>query len=322
MADVNERGQLIIVMGLLLAVAFVVLALLLNTVIFTENLASRGTDLGGRDALEFQRTVVTGVGELVDEENANEHGSQGAVEENVTNGVEELDVILAERNAESSVVADIDESTITYHEGDLVRQTDSAREFLDSTGLLFDWTMVFNVSETRQYAMTVDRADLALANESNATTAFHVRLEANLTTDHWQAFVYENATTGNISLAVNRTGTAVTEVCSVDQSTATVNLTAGTLAGEPCDGYDWAQGLSGGYDITYQNGDQAAGTYNLTVNTSPTVSTVNALAVNSDPSLGSPYHVPAVYSLTVELHYETRDVVYHAEVRIARGEPA
>lgn len=323
MADVNDRGQLIIVMGLILAVAFVILALLLNTVIFTENLASRGTDLGGRDAVEFQRTVIDGVGGLVDEENDNEHGTHQAAEDNVTEGIEEIDTVLAERNAETGVVADIDESAITYHDGDLIRQTDASRNFTDLTGLLADWTMVFNVSETRRFAMTVDRSDLAVANESNATTALHVRLEANLTTDHWQAFVYENATTGNISLAVNRTGTGVTEVCSVNQATATVNLTAGTLAGESCDGLDWADGLSGGYDITYRNGDEVSGTYNLTVNTSPTVATVNPLTVNDGTvTTDSPYHVPAVYSLTVPIYYETADVRYEASIRIARGEPA
>ena len=52
MADItdSERGQLFLVGAIALALAFVGLAFLLNSAIFTENLASQGTDTGGIDA--------------------------------------------------------------------------------------------------------------------------------------------------------------------------------------------------------------------------------------------------------------------------------
>jgi len=80
MADVNrDRGQLIILTGLIVAVTMVAMVLLLNTAIYTENLASRGADQSGREAVEYRATVVDGVGELIDEENGREHGSYSDV---------------------------------------------------------------------------------------------------------------------------------------------------------------------------------------------------------------------------------------------------
>ncbi|MCL7418278.1 MAG: hypothetical protein M8354_10625, partial [Halalkalicoccus sp.] len=64
-----DRGQLILVTGVTIAVILVALVVLLNTVIYTENLATRGIDSGADDALEYRATVVGSVGELIEYEN-------------------------------------------------------------------------------------------------------------------------------------------------------------------------------------------------------------------------------------------------------------
>jgi hypothetical protein len=54
----HERGQLILVAGLTIAVTFVVLALVLNGVIYTENLGTRTTDVGERNAVATEALAV------------------------------------------------------------------------------------------------------------------------------------------------------------------------------------------------------------------------------------------------------------------------
>ncbi|MFC6906301.1 DUF7261 family protein [Halalkalicoccus tibetensis] len=59
MADVvHDRGQLLLVAGLTIAVTFVVLALVLNGVIYTETVGTRTADVGERDALAAEALAV------------------------------------------------------------------------------------------------------------------------------------------------------------------------------------------------------------------------------------------------------------------------
>ncbi len=73
MADVSraqDRGQLILVSGLTIAVTMLVLVLLLNTTIYTENVATRGIDSDVGDAADIQRTVDEEVEAILSTESA------------------------------------------------------------------------------------------------------------------------------------------------------------------------------------------------------------------------------------------------------------
>jgi hypothetical protein len=324
MADLaarSDRGQLVLVAGLAIAVALLALILLLNTAIYTQNLATRDANVADEDAIEYRNTVVSASSQIVDAENQAEYDSYDDVRENTSAGIERTDTLLRQRHAEHGTSADINDSSITHHQGRLVRQTNDSREFNDAGGLS-DWTMAVEIQNTRQYTATVDRSSLNTTDAANATAdGFHVRLLENGTATDWSAAVYTNDTTNDIALAVEQDGAAEpTQVCSVDQATATVDFTDGTLAGEPCPGYTWREGVDAPYDITYRNGDQASGSYNVTVNTTGVATVTEPVEVNADPTGGSPYAVPAVYSITFSLTYETAEIRYVNTVRVAPDE--
>jgi hypothetical protein len=101
----RDRGQLILVAGLTVTVILVMLVLLLNTVIYTENLATRGIDSGAGDAIEYRATVVGSVEELIEREN--EHYYAGNPPEvGVEMGVGMIDETLSERHLERGTVAE------------------------------------------------------------------------------------------------------------------------------------------------------------------------------------------------------------------------
>jgi hypothetical protein len=132
MADVaGDRGQLILVTGLLIAVAIVGLVVLLNTAIYTENLASRGADQSGREAIEYRATVVDAVGGLLEPENTRPHRQQADVEENVSAGIQAIDDYTARNRATDGTIGRINGTTV--HPGKLVIQNASSRQFLDSS---------------------------------------------------------------------------------------------------------------------------------------------------------------------------------------------
>jgi hypothetical protein len=61
----HDRGQLILLGGLTLAVLLVGLAVILNAAIYSENLASRGDAIGADDALVFRDETETAVSGLI-----------------------------------------------------------------------------------------------------------------------------------------------------------------------------------------------------------------------------------------------------------------
>jgi len=95
----EDRAQLILITGLTLAVILVAVVLILNTVIYTENLATRGVDAGGGEAIDFRDGAVEDVTEIM----YREHGS----------------------NSSDTAVDDFSDSTETY--GQTVDRTPRAR---------------------------------------------------------------------------------------------------------------------------------------------------------------------------------------------------
>ncbi|UIO98514.1 hypothetical protein Hbl1158_08045 [Halobaculum sp. CBA1158] len=317
----DDRAQLVLVAGLALAVVLVALVLLTNTAIYTENLATRDNGVGERDALGYRASVVDGVGGIVDRENAAEYDDPADVRENVSDGVAELDVALRGSAARSAASARVNRSAATYVEGVLVRHRNDSREFT-SAAETADWTIAYDTNRTRAFAATVERSSLASTNDSALDGAFTVEVAANSSADTWAAFVYRNQSTGDIAVATSPAGgTGATEVCSVDAPNATVGFTTGTLAGEECPGLDWREGIDSSYDLSFRNGTNAAGTYDMTVRGTTgllNLVTLNDGTVTDDPD--SPYHVPAVYAVEVPIRYETNELTYRADVRVAPGE--
>lgn len=315
MADLTpgeDRGQLILVLGLALAVAIVALVLLLNTVIYTQNLATRDTGTGGADAVEYRSAAVDGVGGLVDRENARPYDDRGALEANVSAGVEGLDAMLARRYVDYGVTAHL--TDVALGAGALVEQTNASRTLTADGTRRANWTVAENVSRLRAFHLR------ATPTATDPSTATAVRLQG---TDggSWRLFLYENDSTAELAVATN--GSAPARVCPdlPTGETVTVNLTAGTVAGEPCSGLSYAAGLTDPYRVAFVHGDRATGTYALTVDTEGggQVATGN---LSSTPTASGPYHAPAVYEVRARLFYETPSLRYVTQVRVAPGEPA
>ena len=79
-ASTRDRGQMILVGAFALSMTFVALALLLNSAVYTENLASRSIDAGASEAIEFReeaRAATVGILEYL----AND--GSGTFEENL-----------------------------------------------------------------------------------------------------------------------------------------------------------------------------------------------------------------------------------------------
>lgn len=312
MADV-DRGQLILVTALAIAVALVAMVLLLNTVIYAENLATRGADVGGQDAVEYRGAVAEGVGGAIDAENALDYESHAAVRGNVSASVGRLDAMLARQHFTRAELAEI--SNLTTTDGAILRHPEDTDSFENKTDVS-TWTLAADVPATRQFAMTVDRSDV---NTDVPTGAFQVVVENDSSTK-WIAYVFDK---DGITVAVkNGSEGAPTTICEGTDSNVTIDFTSSTVGGEPCPGLVFGKGVSGTYDIRFVNGDEAGGTYNLTVKRDPDAGG-SAIDDNfNDSATGTaPYYAYAVYDATVDVRFRTDGLRFTDEIRVAPGEP-
>jgi len=201
--DAN-RGQLLLVAGLVMAVSLVALVVLLNATIYSENVATRGIESADGEALEVRATAVEGTGSLIDATNrkaAADGDGYGATETAVEEGVAELDTHLARTYAGRGGVAHL--------------TADSLRRGSYLTGNLTSSQVADDVNRTREFVLVVDPDSLASTNASTAPDeAFHVVF--NSSGDTHEVYVYNNTSNGNVTVAIGENGTEPTVLGSID----------------------------------------------------------------------------------------------------------
>jgi hypothetical protein len=301
------------VTGLAVAVTLVALVLLLNTVIYTQNLATRGAGVEDGEAVDFRQEVVEGVGGVIDAENREEYDSRTKVEDNVTAGVTRFDALLSKYYAESVTVADVEEESLSLTDGVLLHQTNASRNFTNVDGSSSNWKLAGDVGNARNVRLTVSGENLS----DGRSGSFNVRLAGDGGSE-WRVYLY-NDSDDDIAVAVEN-GTDDPEVaCTASGPEATVDLTRGTINGTPCPKLVWATGVSAPYEVTFRNADAVTGTYEMTVDAPEAAVQKSNFAEPGDED--SPRWAYAVYAAEFEIHFETPNLVFHTTLRVAPGEP-
>jgi len=118
----EDRGQILLVAAFALAVIFVAMALIVNSAIFTENLASRGETSGSDGALSMRADVATSVGAGVEAANRNDNGSVGELTDAVSASVRNISRQTGRQSARSGRVVDVSYQSAT--EGARIYQSD------------------------------------------------------------------------------------------------------------------------------------------------------------------------------------------------------
>jgi hypothetical protein len=308
--DRGDRAQILIVSAFALGVLFVALALILNSAIFTENLASRGETTGGENVVTYQRSLEDGVGEVLTYENENitsSLASRATIESRVTTGANDLGRVLTRRSAKDGATSTLTVSGST--DGTLVRQTNNSRSFTDATDA-DDWLLATGVDNTRAFRLNVTRGKL------QPCTRFGDCFNLTVTdgSDEWTMSINDSS---GVTVAVEDPAGATAMCDPVPSSNVVVDVTAGTVNGTNCPALNFADAPSTNYAIEYENGTQIGGTYSLVVDNS---SLTGLLSYSGDPTTGEPAATPALYDVTVAYDFQSATVNYSSAVRVAPGE--
>ncbi|GAA0534114.1 hypothetical protein ABNG02_09020 [Halorubrum ejinorense] len=309
----EDRAQIILITGLTLAVLFVAVVLLLNTVIYTENLATRGVDAGGAEAIEFRDGAVDDLAGILHREHRN---STGNLTDNFNASARRYGRTVADLRARDGAVGEVRVNNSTVVSGYFIAQNETDSGFRNMTapdGTTTDWTVAGNATRARNYRLTVKPSSLS----SSAGTAFTVVADGSTggTNETWSAAL-SNPSGDNLTVTVDNGTTAVSETFDPrPDGNHTVDLTGGTVNGERFDALVWAQGVQTGddrFDLRYENGDAARGTYHLVV---------DERDGGTNPGRPSrPYVTEAIYSVYVEITYRTPELEYGDVIRLAPGE--
>ena len=303
-----DRGQLLLISGLVVAVSLVTLVVLLNASIYSENVASRGVEAADGEALEVRAAAVEETGKLIDGTNRNRPANHSEAKTAVEDGIADLDAYLARAYADRGGVTHVTAVPSSIRAGRYVTGNLTANGTGDSNA-----TLAEGVAQTRAFAVEVDPGTLASTDTSGAPTdAFYIAFD-DATNETREVYVYGDDADGNVTVAVGENGSDPTVVCSVSAADrVAVDLTGGTLGDERCPGL-WATSagaLERPLDVTVERTDAANGTVAATVRPD------SGDAVGSDLT-----STPAVYDARIDIGYRTAELRFETTVRVAPGEP-
>lgn len=305
-----SRGQIILITALALAVTFLALAVLINSAIFTENLATRNENVEPNQALEYRHSVEQLVGTIIEDTNHN-HSDYDTIHENVSDGIRDASMYTAmqqieRENAVSVQLQDATEGTRIFQENVSTFESNLSAD---------DWVLAEAIDNTRAFRINATNTDLT-------TDTFTVIANDTTTSERdWELRIDED------ELVVERSDVADAERCQLGD-TPNIDVTDATVDGEPCpalldnedgDPLYFAAGIDSPYNITFENGNDIEGTYSLVVDETDPGHADNYRLLD-EPGDG-PVNVDALYAATVSLEYETTKFEYETNVWVAPGEP-
>ncbi|GGM72632.1 hypothetical protein J2752_002398 [Halarchaeum rubridurum] len=291
----DDRGQLILIAGVGIAVALVALALVLNSLVFTQYLATKPTADGG-DAIAYEHAVEDGVRGLVSAANVRDYGAEAPV--TVRKGTHSLSDLLTQQYGAYGTLVN---ATVHVTPGTSVHQAQN-RSFTNKAHE-GNWPLFSNALDVRGFRMNVSTVD---ADSVSRAFALNVALESGIVQP---VAIYANASGDGI--VVN--DTLVGKTCRAGEPT-TIDFANGTVGGDDCPALDFLNGANI-TRVTVENGSRASGRYVVVVKRADGTAVTSTSNYYETPNR-SPYAVSAVYAATVNAAYVSPDVTYRTDIHI------
>ncbi|GAB7093384.1 hypothetical protein JCM30237_05360 [Halolamina litorea] len=324
MADVDDRGQLLIVGAFTFAVMLVALAVLLNTAIYTGNVATRDAGPGTGEAIEYEGEAATMARDSLGAVNEREGATYADLRGNFTRAVDDWVAITRVHGATSLAGGGL-EPVGDPTRGTLIEQPNE-RNFT-SAATARNWT-VANDSTVRAFRLNVTQDSLEtppdgdlvdiIFGEDERPNYFHVRIDDGAET--WRIYFARDANDSvseDVTLSVDHDGSS--DACSApaDNGTVAVDITGAELGGSHCEPLEnMTTALDDSYTVSYRNGVNGTGTYSLVSNRA-----IGRLDTGADTTgANDPTAERALYDATFRVTWRTADVYYQSELRIAPGE--
>jgi hypothetical protein len=324
----SDRAQLILVGAV--AIAFIVLglAVVFNTVLYTENVASTGAASAPRDAQIQNQEIEFAVKELIARTNVegkwqNLSEARTGIGDNVSLYSEGLMKVQGAAAPTIVNVTVIDQTeTINGISGSdqigaTIQQTDGG-EFRNNANEE-NWTVVDGGAPLGDFNMTVKASSLASGTSDDK---FRVDWNASSTNDNFSIWIYQK-TDGDVAIQTKNDSEPVSSECVLDESSGEnveFDFSSGTIRNHSdCSGMvNISAGVPTGSprNMSFHNGESASGWFSVTVNEVGAVgSGINNKTEPNPPfpSIGpsdSPYYTYGVWTVKLRVTYNSGDISF------------
>ena len=329
MADVSlpvpggDRGQVIIVFALVLAIVFVALAVVVNSAIYTENVSTRDTGTDSKETLEQRQWVSAEIQRHVDRTNEQAFAVDdgGELDGDLRDAFTDWESVTSANAALSGRVVGV--NLVDTRIGSAISQPNTSDftaggEMEGET----DWTLAEDVTEAGQFEMEVEEESLINANQSelNVSNVLSEAFTVQVTTDEtWEVLLYQGPTSETVYVFVMEPGSSPSDTdemfdnsCLYDASngTATIDFRNASADCEPLEFYE-DEVVGEEHEVRYEN-TESGGLTILNVEViepGPTVEGTYRLFVDTEVD-DEPYYDP-----TEEDHEPfARAIVFDADV--------
>jgi hypothetical protein len=303
----GDRAQMILVGALALAIVLVGIALVLNSAIFAENLATRANQDGTQQASTFQQESAVSVGGAMHHHNHNNssHASYTELNTGLNDSIRSWSSLNVRDSARKGRYVDVD--IVSATNGTRIAQDNSSEFTPQDDGLLDDvvdlmtdssWAVTPKDYQVRDFTMTVERDEIGDSGTTLYTEADVSSYLANLTVDASisvsatpYTVLYDLNDNGNYEHAVSiyryddgdgdekdvkltyyNTSTGDTTTCEIVDAAAEfdIDVSGGEVEGGDgtCDEvFDFQSETDDPYQLVFVEGEEIEGDYELVVDT-------------------------------------------------------
>lgn len=306
----RDRAQIILVTGFALAIAFVAIALVMNSVIYTENLATRSEASKASDSVTIRADLGEAADAIVGAANRYNNSTYETLQKNVTRGIENMTAATERQQLQTGKAVSL--TMLESHNGTRVRQTDDSRPFTAADGR-GNWTLVKNVDEIRTLWLNVTEMEKATVPNANEAV-FNLTAQNTTTDDTWNVtLINETGTKDTYSMYVTD-GNGDQHDCNDQSGEFFVNVTEG---GVTCGGttYEIGSGMGEVDLLRFSRGQNVlGGRYEVFVrNASESIATPS-------PYGSMPFYDRQLYTATLYFSYEEQRMVYGTNLTVGPGD--
>jgi hypothetical protein len=304
----RDRGQLMIITAISLAMLLVLMALALNTAVYgmihvggaDDNLREE------RNAVRYEDGVQQGVAGLIPVVNDATAADYDALRANLSRAVTNWSRVSGRQEATDGVATNASLAEAHFETG--VVHDDESRAFTNRSGAT-DWTVADEFREVDRFEMRIDRARLVNTSDCSADgTCFELTADGG-----WKLTAYRT----NQKVVIRVDASSSTK-CETTDPSVTVNLTAGGFDHPDCSTKTFTPVNEDGdapYIIQYANADNVNGTYEL--HGDGRVDEDDYYAADSG---ASPRVAPRLDAADVTVTYRSADLNYTTVIRVEPGE--
>lgn len=316
--NTDTRGQLFIIGAIALAITFVALTLLLNTAIYTENVAARGENVGGTGINKFMSETVENAEQSMARINKDTNKDATDLEREINHG---WGPMVVERYGSQGILAQVWlEETEPGEYAAQVEERDFTNPYASDPE---NYRLIHDTPYTRDFMLHVDPAETNDEEEVTFDITFGGDFETNTVVT-----VRQGQFGDRVEVEVDG---EVCEATTDDEGSpdhVTVDITSGEVGGQHCTPLtnvfeDDELSLGEHYHVNFNDAQAISGTWEINVPEEGNVGWDSGLTNSYRPDFedDSDYEIKdIVYSTTFDLSYSDQRDSYTNMLRVAPGE--